>query len=337
MLKRRLEEKDERVKNQKKQTLFQQITVYFQGLDTYTLRHKELIATTTPAEIAYMKNFLIALALTLFAALPVTAQELTGTLKEIQQSGKIRIGYRTSLPPLSYINNKKEVLGYSIDLCQYIVASVEEKIGRKIQSEYVALNADDRFEAVAQGKVDILCGAATETLSRREIVDFSQHIFVTGGAFMYRAETKLKNNFTGKKIGVVENTTTEKALANLFLESGIDAKIVQFKTTEDGFNSLLDKEIDAFSADQVVLIGLSIAVSNLGDFRILPDLYSVEPIALAVRRNDADFRLVVDSVLANLYSCGEIEAIYANWFGGISSGKKPAAVEALFELNSLPE
>lgn len=284
-----------------------------------------------------MKDFLLAIAITLFAASQVSAYELSGTLKDIQQSGKIRIGYRTSLPPFSYINNQKEVLGYSIDLCQYIVDAVEEKIGREIESEYIPLSASDRFAAIAQGKVDILCGAATETLSRRKIVDFSQHIFVTGGAFMYRAETKLKNNFAGKKIGVVENTTTEKALIDLFLESGIDAEIIKLKSTEDGFNSLLYKEIDAFSADQVVLIGLTIAGSSLGDFRILPNLYSVEPIALAVRKNDADFRLVVDSVLANLYRCREIEVIYDKWFGKISPGKKPTAVEALFRLNSLPE
>ncbi len=266
----------------------------------------------------------------------IAAQEFTGTLAEIQHSGKIRVGYRTALPPMSYANNKGEPQGYSIDLCSYIVADVERTLGKEISTEYLAVTAENRFTALVENKIDILCGAATETIARREIVDFTQHIFVTGGSYMVRKGTRIRNNFEGKKIGVVRNTTTAAALTNLFAEAAINAEVIQLGTTAEGFNKLLDAEIDAFSADQVVLIGLVVAGKNLGEFRILPDLFSFEPIALAVRRNDADFRLIADRVLADLYRCEEIDAIFNKWFRKIT-GDQPPAVRAVFQLNALPE
>lgn len=283
-----------------------------------------------------MSKYLTLIILIFFSA-PISASELSGTLKDINNSGKIRIGFRSSLPPMSFLNNKGVAEGYSIDLCKLIAAAVERDLSKEIEEEYIAVNAENRFKALSEKKIDILCGATTETLSRREYVDFTQHIFITGGSYMVRKGTKLKNNFSGKKIGVVKNTTTAAALAELFKEADVDAEIVKFDTTADGFNNLTDGKIDAFSADQVVLIGLIMAAQNLvGDLTILPDFFSHEPIALAVRRNDADFRLIADRVLSDLYRRGEIDDIYNRWFGNIT-GDRPPALQALFQLNSLPE
>ena len=283
-----------------------------------------------------MKKSLLVFLMVVLLAPCLAAQEFSGTLSQIKESGKIRVGFRTALPPMSYANNRGEPQGYSIDLCNYIIADVERTLGKNISVEYVEVTAENRFSALAENKIDILCGAATETIDRREIVDFSQHIFVTGGSYMVSKGTRIRNNFEGKKIGVVKNTTTAAALTNLFAEADIKAEIIKVGTTAEGFNKLLDGEIDAFSADQVVLIGLIVAGKNLGEFRILPDLFSFEPIALAVRRNDADFRLIADRVLADLYRCEEIDAIYNKWFGKIT-GDQPPAVRAVFQLNALPE
>ncbi len=283
-----------------------------------------------------MRISLLVIFAVVFLASCLEAQEYRGTLAEIQRSGKIRIGYRTALPPMSYANNKGEPQGYSIDLCKFIAADVQRTLGKDISIEYVAVNAENRFLALVEKKIDILCGAATETISRRKIVDFTQHIFVTGGSYMVRKGTRIRNNFEGKKIGVVKSTTTASALKNLFAESNIQAEIVETDSTAEGFNKLLDGEIDAFSADQVVLIGLIVAGKSLGEFRILPDLFSFEPIALAVRRDDADFRLIADRVLADLYRCEEIDAIFSKWFRKIT-GDQPPAVQAVFQLNALPE
>ena len=281
-------------------------------------------------------KILLTTLLVLFLSNPLSASDLKGTLHDIKESGEIKIGYRASLPPMSYQDTKGEPQGYSIDLCKFIIDDIEREIGQKISAKYIAVNAQNRFEALSQKKIDILCGAATETISRRKMVDFTIPIFVTGGSYMVLKGTRIINNFAGKKIGVVRNTTTATALTDLFQDTDINAEIVPLNTTAEGFNSLLDGEIDAFSADQVVLIGLVAAGSNLGEFTILPDLFSFELIAFAIRRNDADFRLITDRVLSDLYRCNEIQTIYDKWFGEITD-EQPPAIRTLFQLNSIPE
>ena len=198
------------------------------------------------------------------------------------------------------------------------------------------MTSENRFEALSNNKIDLLCGATTKTLSRGELVDFTQLTFVTGASFMTLRGTKIKNNFSGKKIGAVKSTTTVAELKKLFLETQTNAEIVIFNSSAKGLEALKKEKIDAFAADQVVLIGLALASDNPGNFSILPDLFSYEPFALAVRKNDSDFRHVADSVISNLYRSKEILTIYDKWFGDFSS-RRSAAFEALIVINAIPE
>ena len=144
------------------------------------------------------------------------------------------------------------------------------------------------------------------------------------------------NNFNGKKIGVVKGTTTEAALRELFREVEIKADIIMMDTTAEGREALIEGKIDAFAADQVVLIGQALTAPNPNSFAILPNVFTYEPFALAVRRNDADFRLVADRVISRLYRTKEIGAIYDKWFGRFTP-KMPPLFEALIQIDAIPE
>ena len=283
-----------------------------------------------------MRGILAAFLLVVFLANPLSAQELTGTLLQIQKSGKIKIGYRESQPPMSSVGKDGIPVGYSIDICLHIVNEVEEKIGKSVKIEYVPVTAAERFGALSDNKIDILCGATTKTLSRSELVDFTQLTFVTGASFMTLKGTVLMNNFDGKKIGVVKGTTTHTALKELFQDSGINAEIVLVDTTTDGLNAMGTGKIDAIAADQVVLIGLALESGRPENYSILPNLISYEPFALAVRRNDADFRLVADRVISYLYRSKKVLQIYNEWFGKFSS-QIPTAFGAVIMINATPE
>lgn len=278
---------------------------------------------------------LVAFLITLLSA-QVSAQELTGTLQQIKTSGKIKIGYRQSHPPMSFLNKEGIPAGYSVDLCNHIVTEVEKKIDSEIKIEYVPVTAEDRFQALTENKIDILCGATTKTISRGELVDFTQLTFVTGASFITLKGKNIRGNFGGKKIGVMKGTTTATELKKLFDKTKVDASIVFVNSTAEGFSALEKEKIDAFTADQVVLIGLALNSKNPRNFTILPDLFSYEPLALSVRRNDADFRLVADKVISDLCRSKEIITIYDKWFGMFSS-IRPSAFEVLVELNSVPE
>jgi ABC-type amino acid transport substrate-binding protein len=145
----------------------------------------------------------------------------------------------------------------------------------------------------------------------------------------------IRNKFHGKKIGVVKGTTTAVALRELFADTQVDADIALMKTTAEGFDALKKGEIDALSADQVVLIGLALESGNPNNYTVLSDLFSYEPFALAVRRNDADFRLIADRVISGLSQSKELRLIYDKWLGRFSS-QRPSVFEALIELNSIP-
>ena len=262
----------------------------------------------------------------------------TPTLDQIKQTGKIRIGFRESEPPMSFLDKEGNPIGYSIDLCKRIVVGVEAAVGKEIEIEYIPVTAKNRFTAVTENKIDILCGATTKTLSRSKLVDFTQLTFVTGASLMTLkgGEFNELSALDGKKVGVVSNTTTHETLKLLLKETLTDAEVVTFESATDAIASLRKAEIAAFSSDQVVLIGLLITSEDKDSFSIAPQVFSFEPFALALQRNDADFRLVADSVLSKLNRTGQIEQIYNKWFGGFSK-ERPPLHGVLYQLHATPE
>jgi len=285
-----------------------------------------------------MRGKLAIIVLIIFFACPVSAQKLTGTLQQIKQSGQIRIGYRVSEPPMSFLDKDGNPTGYSIDLCKCIVTEVENKIGADVKVKYVPVTAKGRFNALRNNKIDILCSATTKTLSRSELVDFTQLTFVTGASLMTLRDSHARNSdgFNGKKIGVVKGTTTAVVLKKLIQETSTDAEIVLFDSTKDSIDALRKKKIDAYSSDQIVLIGIASKSNDPMDFVINPNVYSFEPFAFAVRRNDADFRLVANRVISDLYRSKKILEIYNKWIGKFT-GQRPPIFDAMIQLNTTPE
>jgi glutamate/aspartate transport system substrate-binding protein len=285
-----------------------------------------------------MRFVLAVLVFTMWIAPPLAAQQFEGTLQQIMKSGEIRIGFREAEPPMSFLAEDGTPAGYTIDICMQIVAALDSKIGTRLKIKYVPVTAENRFSTLTDGKIDILCGSTTKTLARREFVDFTQLTFVTGAALMTLKSSDLPDlpSLNRKKIGVVQNTTTIEVLYSLLDQAKINARVVRVASAKDGLDKLRSGEIDAFSADQVVLIGLAITAEDADNFAISSGVFSFEPFALAVRRNDSDFRLVADRVISHLYRSEQIMPIYNKWMGKFSK-ERPAVFDALFLLNATPE
>jgi glutamate/aspartate transport system substrate-binding protein len=273
--------------------------------------------------------------------LPISANatvELTQTLKRINDSSEINLGYRKGQTPMSFEQDYNRPAGYSVELCNRIAVAVKQKLGRSdIKINYVPVTAESRFDAIRSGKIDILCGATTKTLSRSEIVGFTQLTFVTGGALLSRKDAVVENvkGLEGKRVAVVSNTTTIGSLRGAVDGLGIDVEIIPVGSANEGMLMLERGQIDAFSADQVVLIGQVISRGGRKLYTLSSELFSFEPFALAVPRGDADFQLIADRVLSQLNRSGEILEIYKKWFSSFSK-KPPDALEVLYQLNSTP-
>jgi len=228
------------------------------------------------------------------------ADDLVQTLKRIDDSGRINLGYRVDQTPISFDSGENQPAGYSVELCSLIAVAVKEKLGRSdIRVKYIPVTSENRFSSIQSGKIDMLCGATTKTLSRSEIVSFTQSTFATGGALLSHSESLIDtvNDLAGKRVSVVSNTTTIVALKRVLKKLGIEAEVVAVGSTKEGMNMLESKKVDAFAADQVVLIGQVIARSARDKYALSSDLFSFEPFALALQRGDADFRLLADRVL----------------------------------------
>ena len=286
-----------------------------------------------------MRYFLLAIALICFPASSSFASDLTGTLKRVDSGGQINLGYRTSEPPMSFENESGKAVGYSIDLCDHIAAAVKQKLGRSdIAVNYVPVTAETRFEAIESGKIDILCGATTKTLSRSELVGFTQLTFATGASLLSLSGNKVSgvDALKGKRVAAVSNTTTITHLKSALAERLVDAEVVPVLSAKEGMALLEKGEIDAFSSDQVVLIGQVILSGNETQYYLAEEMFSFEPFALAIGRGDADFQRVADGALSKLNRSGQILAVYNRWFGRISN--EPLAIlRALYQLNATPE
>jgi ABC-type amino acid transport substrate-binding protein len=266
------------------------------------------------------------------------AVELNQTLKRINDSGEINLGYRVDQTPMSFDSGSNKAAGYSVELCNHIAAAVKQKLGRTdIRINYLPVTAKSRFDAIESGKIDILCGATTRTLSRAEKVGFTQSTFVTGGSLLSRKDAVVENleGLEGKRVAVVTNTTTIGILNKALKTLAINVEVVPVGSTKEGVDMLDSKKIDAFAADQVVLIGQIVSRGGRERYALSPELFSFEPFALAVPRGDADFQLVADRVLSQLNRSGRIVQVYKRWFGSFGE-QLPSGLKALYQLNSTP-
>jgi len=266
------------------------------------------------------------------------AESTEGTLRTIARTKTIKLGYLKEAVPFSFAETAGQPMGYSIDLCQRVVAGLQQKLElAQLEVKWVEVNTANRFERVADGTIDLECGTSTITLSRQKQVNFSLMTWADGGSFLVKPDFAVKSlsDLTGKKIAVIAGTTTERALRQALANQLVNAEVMQVKEHIDGLNAVASGAADAYASDQTVLAGLAIAVSGQILLNLAEMQFSFEPYGLTLRRNDPDFKLAVDEVLARLYRTGQILDTYDRWFGKL--GKPSPAIFAVYNLNGLPE
>jgi ABC-type amino acid transport substrate-binding protein len=281
------------------------------------------------------------LALAAMAALVSTtgqAQTLTGTLKKVQDSGTLVVGYRENALPFSFTGSDGKPSGYSIDLCKEIAVAVQQELKlANLAVQWVPVTPESRVDAVANGTVDIECGSTTASLSRQEKVDFTLMTFVDGATLLTveGAGVRTVADLAGKRIGVVSGTTTERVLADFLRRQSLIATVVPVKDHDEGLAGLQTSKLEAYASDRIILVGLILQARGTARYALVSDDLSYEPYGFMVRRNDSAFRLVANRALARIYRSGAIGVIYAKWFGSL--GKPTPALVLMYALQGLPE
>jgi ABC-type amino acid transport substrate-binding protein len=278
------------------------------------------------------------LALTWLGSTGACAEELQGTLQRIAQTKTIRLGYLKEAIPFSFAEQEGKPFGYSIDLCNRVVAGIERRLNLpELNIQWVEVTTANRFDKVVDGTIDLECGTSTNTAGRQKIVDFSLMTWVDGASFLVKADQSAKrlSDLSGKRIAVMAGTTTVQALRDALTKASINAQVVTVAAHLDGLNALDRGTADAYASDRTVLIGLALAIGGQMPVALAEEQFSYEPYGLVLRRNDADFKQAVNQVLAQLYRTAVVIEIYDRWFGKI--GKPSGLLMAMYALNGLPE
>jgi len=287
--------------------------------------------------VASLKGLFPALAILLAMSLLPNNSAAAGTLDRLRESKTIHFGVRDDAPPFSYKDDKGQPAGFIVDLCRAVAHHISGELGvGELLIEYVPVTAADRFEAIETGKADILCEPTSATLSRREHVDFSIATFLDGASLMTNGATlsSLKD-LAGKKVGVLNGTTTEASLKDTLRLVGIACEVVPAKTHEEGLAMLEKGEISAYFGDRAILTFLAARSSAPDKLHLAQNYFTAEPYALALPRGDSDFRLAVDRALSRIYRSGQIGPIFAGTFG--AQYQPSDTLKTLFAVSALPE
>lgn len=270
----------------------------------------------------------------LAVALPALAET---TLAKIKRSGTITLGYRENSMPFSFVSDDRQPRGYSVDLCKVVANDVAQQLKlAKIDVRWVPVTAQNRFDVLKNGQIDLECGNTTQTLARRADFDFSVMTYVDGAGMLFRQGEgpKLMEEMKGQRVAVVAGTTTEKTLESLVGADKLGISLIKVADHDAALKAVTDKTASAYAADRTVLITTALVRGQGQGFDVSDMQFSYEPYGLTMRR-DADFRLAVDRSLARLYRSGNFAPILKHWFEPL--GNPGDVLKVMFLLNGLPE
>ncbi|HYR33050.1 MAG TPA: amino acid ABC transporter substrate-binding protein [Burkholderiales bacterium] len=246
---------------------------------------------------------------------PVLAQE--GTLKKIKDSGAITIGHRDASIPFSYYDDKQQVVGYAVDLCNRIVDAVKTELKMpKLETKYQLVTSANRIPLMANGTIDLECGSTTNNLERQKQVWFTITHFVTANRWVAKKSANLKKleDLKGKTIVSTAGTTNIKQITEINGQQNLGMNIISANGHPEAFQMVETGRAVAFVMDDILLYSLAAQSRNPKDYDISAVALSVEPYGIMLRKDDAEFKKVVDAAMTNIYKSGEINKIYDKWF-----------------------
>ena len=263
-----------------------------------------------------MKKILaIAAAAALGFSAAATAQE--GTLQKIKSSGSITIGHRDASIPFSYYDDKQQVVGYAVDLCNKIVDAVKADLKMpSIETKYQLVTSANRIPLMANGTIDLECGSTTNNLERQKQVWFTITHFVTANRWVSKKSAKLHKlaDLKGKTIVSTAGTTNIKQITEINAAQNLGMNIISANGHPEAFQMVETGRAVAFVMDDILLYSLAAQSRSPKDYEISPDALSVEPYGIMLRKDDTEFKKVVDAAMTKIYKSGEINGIYAKWF-----------------------
>ena len=271
------------------------------------------------------------------------SEGLSATLANIKRTHVVRLGYRESSPPFSFLDQANRPIGYSLELCQAIVDEIGVEVDEAdLRIQYIKVTSDDRIPAVTQNKIDLECGSTTANAERAKLVAFSPLMFVAGTKLMVPKASAISapKDLQGKTVVVTKATTNEQAMHALDKKLALGMSIITADDHEQSYQKLVDGKADAFATDDILLYALIARHKAQNSFRVIGDYLSYDPYGIMFRKGDPQMAAVVERAFRKLGSNRDLIPLYNKWFvSRLPTGEKlnveisPQLEEAFKVLN----
>jgi ABC-type amino acid transport substrate-binding protein len=245
------------------------------------------------------------------------SEGLSPTLAAIKNAHAVRLGYRESSPPFSFLDQANRPIGYSLELCEAVVDEIGIEVDDpNLRIDYVKVTSDDRIQAVLQNKIDLECGSTTANAERAKQVAFSPLMFVAGTKLMVPKASGVSsaNDLKGKTVVVTKGTTNEQAMHNVDKKQSLGLTIVTSPDHEQSYQMLVDGKADAFATDDILLYGLIARHKSQDKFRVVGDYLSYDPYGIMFRKGEPQLTAVVERAFRKLGSNHDLIPLYNRWF-----------------------
>jgi glutamate/aspartate transport system substrate-binding protein len=252
-----------------------------------------------------------------FAAGVAQAQELSGTLKKIKDTGTITVGYRETSIPFSYLDDKQKPIGYAMDLCMRIVDAVKTDLKMpNLKVNLQPVTSSNRIPLLQNGTIDLECGSTTNSTERQKQVSFGPTYFVINVTAAVKKSSNINTlaDLNGKTVSATSGTTSVPLLKAYEKTKSTQVKEIYGKDHAESFLLMADDRAAAFVIDDILLAGQIANAKRPGDFKILSESLRQEPYSMMLRKDDPQFKALVDKTVGGIMKSGEIEKMYNKWF-----------------------
>jgi glutamate/aspartate transport system substrate-binding protein len=249
-------------------------------------------------------------------ASPSLAEELTGTLKKIKETGVITVGHRESSIPFSYLDDQQRPIGYAMDLCMKIVDTVKAELKMPdLKVNLQPVTSSNRIPLLQNGTIDLECGSTTNSVQRQQQVSFGPTYFVINVTAAVKKSSKINSlaDLNGKTISTTSGTTSVPLLKAYEKTQNLEIKEIYGKDHAESFLLMADDRSAAFVMDDILLAGQIANSKNPADYKIIPESLRQEPYSMMLRKDDPQFKALVDKTIGGVMKSGEIEKIYVKW------------------------
>ena len=280
------------------------------------------------------------------AAQTTGGEGLSPTLAAIKKDHVVRLGYRESSPPFSFMDPSNRPIGYSLELCEAIVDEIGIEVDdANLRIEYVKVTSDDRIPAVVQNKIDLECGSTTANAERAKQVAFSPLMFVAGTKLMVPKASTISapKDLQGKTVVVTKGTTNEQAMHTIDKKFSLGLNIVASPDHEQSYQTLVDGKADAFATDDILLYGLIARHKAQDKYKVVGDYLSYDPYGIMFRKGEPQLTAVVERAFRKFGSNRDLIPLYNKWFvSRLPTGEKlnvaisPQLEEAFKVLDDSP-